>query len=84
MMAVLITFKSISCHDHDEPLSHKNASEVKQVKTNDVEEDGAILFDLKDKISNFYNLWPKPLFLLATHKQCILSHFIHNSTAMFP
>jgi hypothetical protein len=22
--------------------------------------------------------------LLSTHKQCILSHFIHNSNAMFP
>jgi hypothetical protein len=30
-------------------------------------------------------LWPMPLFLLSTHKQCILSHFMHNSTAaMFP
>jgi hypothetical protein len=28
-------------------------------------------------------LWPMPLFLLSTHKQCILSHFVHNSTAMF-
>jgi hypothetical protein len=31
-----------------------------------------------------YFLLPMPLFLLSTHKQCILSHFIHNSTAMFP
>jgi hypothetical protein len=29
-------------------------------------------------------LWPMPLFILSTHKQCIWSHFIHNSTAMFP
>jgi hypothetical protein len=30
-------------------------------------------------------LWPMPLFLLfSPHKQCILSHFIHNSAAMFP
>jgi hypothetical protein len=29
-------------------------------------------------------LWPMPLFLTSTHKKCILSHFIHNSTAMFP
>jgi hypothetical protein len=29
-------------------------------------------------------LWPMPLFLLSAHKQCILSHFIHNSTPMFP
>jgi hypothetical protein len=33
-------------------------------------------------IKNIY-LWPMPLFLLSTHKQCISSHFIHNSTAMF-
>jgi hypothetical protein len=25
-----------------------------------------------------------PLFLLSTHKQCILSHFIQNSIAVFP
>jgi hypothetical protein len=25
-----------------------------------------------------------PLFLLSTHKQFILSHFIHNSSAIFP
>jgi hypothetical protein len=24
-----------------------------------------------------------PLFLLSTHKQCSLSHFIHKSTAMY-
>jgi hypothetical protein len=29
-------------------------------------------------------LWPMPLFLLSTQKQCILSHLINNSTAMFP
>jgi hypothetical protein len=29
-------------------------------------------------------LWQMPLFHLSTHNQCILSHFIHNSTAMFP
>jgi hypothetical protein len=28
-------------------------------------------------------LWPMPLFLLPSHKQGILSHFIHNSTALF-
>jgi hypothetical protein len=32
----------------------------------------------------FIFLWPMPLFLISTHKQCILSHFIHNSSAMFP
>jgi hypothetical protein len=31
-----------------------------------------------------YFLWPMSSFLLSTHKQCILSHFIHNSTAMLP
>jgi hypothetical protein len=29
-------------------------------------------------------LWPMPLFLFSTHKQCILSHFINISTGMFP
>jgi hypothetical protein len=29
-------------------------------------------------------LWSIPLFLLSTHKQCTLSHFGNNSTAMFP
>jgi hypothetical protein len=29
-------------------------------------------------------LWPMPLFLHPTQKQCMLSHFIHNSTAVFP
>jgi hypothetical protein len=24
-----------------------------------------------------------PLFLISRHKQCILSNFIHNSTALF-
>jgi hypothetical protein len=31
----------------------------------------------------FYFLWPMHLFPLSTHKECILSHLIHNSTAMF-
>jgi hypothetical protein len=29
-------------------------------------------------------LRPVPLFLLSTHKQCVLSHFIHNSSQCFP
>jgi hypothetical protein len=32
----------------------------------------------------FSKLWPTPLFLFWAHKKCITSHFIHNSTAMFP
>jgi hypothetical protein len=36
------------------------------------------------RISFLYYLWPMPLFLLSTHKQFILSHFIHNSSAIFP
>jgi hypothetical protein len=31
----------------------------------------------------FNIIWPMPLFLLSTHKQCILSHFINNSTATY-
>jgi hypothetical protein len=32
----------------------------------------------------FYILVAMPLFLLSTHKQCILSHFLYNRAAMFP
>jgi hypothetical protein len=33
-------------------------------------------------INKYIFLWPMPLFLLSTHKQCILSYFIHNSIAV--
>jgi hypothetical protein len=35
-------------------------------------------------ILKFKKMWPMPLSFLSTHKQCILSHFINNSIAMFP
>jgi hypothetical protein len=45
----------------------------------------ALLPDIgKQKVFFKYFLWPMPLFLLSTHKQCILSHYKHNSTAVFP
>jgi hypothetical protein len=41
--------------------------------------------DLVPILFNFYIFWPMPLFLLfITQSMHIISHFIHNSTAMFP
>jgi hypothetical protein len=39
-----------------------------------------------DNILDFLKIFllPMPLFLLSTHKQCILGHFIQNITDMFP
>jgi hypothetical protein len=44
-----------------------------------------MMSQLKKKVGkSLKKLRPMPLLLLSAHKQCILSHFIHNSIAMLP
>jgi hypothetical protein len=73
-----VRIKVVKVHTGEMKPAQNECSKNLSEKSKSIE----FLFLVRTNI--FFLLLSMPLFLLSTHKQRIKSHFIHNSTDMFP